>query len=246
MEEKTFSPEQSEEVIELLDIVDSSVSEESAVRAEEVVVPAEAESEEAPSDENLIEVTSEAKEGVVEMPEPEAVPQDGAQEERGADEDAESGPESVPAEEDGSGAVQEAQSASFEERLRELEARQERVVQALEERLASMEKAYAELSENVESLSQQIAQAGAMFLEDASVRLNMEEMVSRMLDARLPAGAEQEEGESEQSLTERMNALERRMADAETRGEQTAAAAAARVIRDEIAAMKAEAAGAAR
>ena len=37
-----------------------------------------------------------------------------------------------------------------------------------------------------------------MFLEDASVRLNMEEMVSRMLDARLPSQPEQEEGGAEE------------------------------------------------
>ena len=50
MEERTFSPEQSEEVIELLDIVESSDTEESAVQVEESGISADAEREEAPSE----------------------------------------------------------------------------------------------------------------------------------------------------------------------------------------------------
>lgn len=243
MEEKTFSSEQSEEVIELLDIVDSSVEDETAVQAEEVELPAEAEREEGRSAEVRPGAAPEDREEgeMLSEQEPDADGESGmedAAEKVLSDEafETEEAAEDV-------GSVPSAEAALLEERLRELEQSHQLVVRALEERLAAAEKACAELSESVESLSQQIAQAGAMFLEDASVRLNMEEMVSRMLDARLPAGAEQEENGPEQALTERLDALERRMADADARGEQMAAAAAARVIRDEIAAMKAEAAG---
>ena len=112
-------------------------------------------------------------------------------------------------------------------------------MKSLEERVASLEKNCRELEESVESLSQQLAQAGTMFLEDASVRLNMEELVSRMLDARLPSSSEQD-GE-EGGLEARVDSLERSVRDWEKKSEQTAASAAARVIRDEIAAMRAEA-----
>ena len=129
-----------------------------------------------------------------------------------------------------------------DERILALKKEHESEVRALEERIAALEKANAELAENVESLSQQIAQVGTMFLEDASVRLNMEEMVSRMLDARLPSTEDQEEGNSgEEDLAARMTALEKRMQEWEQQSEQKAASAAARVIREEIAAMRAEA-----
>ncbi len=251
MEERTFSPEQSEEVIELLDIVESSDADENTVQMEESVLSADTEREEIPSDDCSEVVFAEdafADVSAAQEKEGDASEASGDGENRTGEENGGPGPEadssrdacpSVPME---STAVE-----ALEARLRALEERQELVVRTLEERLAVMEKTFAELSENVESLSQQIAQAGAMFLEDASVRLNMEEMVSRMLDARLPSGTELEEDERpEQGLAERMDALERRMADEEARGEQMAAAAAVRVIRDEIAAMRAEAAGAVR
>ena len=251
MEERAFSPEQSEEVIELLDIVESSDTEESAVQVEESGISADAEREEAPFEGRSEAVSEEETSGDASAEQEEQVHSSEkreAGEETAADMAGEEPGQPISGEEFSSEVCPPESGESdvvalLEERLRALEERHESVVRALEERLAASEKACAELSENVESLSQQIAQAGAMFLEDASVRLNMEEMVSRMLDARMPAGAEQEEGaQPEQGLVERMDALERRMADEEARGEQMAAAAAVRVIRDEIAAMRAEAA----
>ena len=251
MEERTFSPEQSEEVIELLDIVESSDTDENAVQVEESVPSAHAEREEIPSEDSPEVAFAEETSADVSAGQKE----EGGTSEGGADGETSSGeenggtePEADSSEEAGpSVPMESAEVEALEARLRALEERQKLVVRTLEERLAVMEKTCAELSENVENLSQQIAQAGAMFLEDASVRLNMEEMVSRMLDARLPSGTELEEDErQEQGLAERMDALERRMAEEEARGEQMAAAAAVRVIRDEIAAMRAEAAGAVR
>ena len=71
--------------------------------------------------------------------------------------------------------------------------------------------------------------------------LDMEEMVSHMLDARLPAPLEQEEESplSMQDLAGRMDELERRMDEGQVHSEQMAALAAAKIIREEIAAMKA-------
>lgn len=174
-------------------------------------------------------------------------------------------------------------------------------VQALQERLASSEAAHAELSARMEVLQQQMAECSSLFLGDADLRLALEEMVSRMIEARMPAGAEAEEldGLSEKSpaceegalpagageiqpeaalspeeaageavpdagelpsapsaeedarraivetideLSLHVSELEERVASWEVRCEQEAALAAARVIREEIAAMRAGAA----
>ena len=255
MEEKAFSSEQPEEVIELLDIVGQSAGEDSGNVTREDAPRPQAAGEEAvcaePAGEEVLDLEesmeSPVQSGAV-LPET-----DGEAEERDEPSQQELSPvaqqelspvaqQEVPAEApavpgEGEGDLR----AAFEERLRTLEENHRSAVLALEARLAAAEKTCAELAENVESLSQQLAQAGAMFLEDASVRLNMEEMVSHMLDARLPALPEQEEENSsrEEALAARVDELERRMDEGQARSDQMAALAAAKVIREEIAAMKA-------
>lgn len=243
MEEKAFSSEQPEEVIELLDIVGQSAGEKTgAVSEQENPAPLAAGEEAAsaePAGEELLELEADAQASV---PEEEDLPEEKVEEPVLQEENA---PCPVPGEADAPRAVEpeggEGGCAACEARLRALEESHQAAVRALEERLAAVEKACAELAENVESLSQQLAQAGAMFLEDASVRLNMEEMVSHMLDARLPAPLEQEEESplSMQDLAGRMDELERRMDEGQVHSEQMAALAAAKIIREEIAAMKA-------
>ncbi len=247
MEEKAFSSEQPEEVIELLDIVGRSAGEDSGNVTREDAPRPQAAGEEAvcaePAGEEVLDLEesmeSPVQSGAV-LPET-----DGEAEERDEPSQQELSPvaqQEVPAEApavpgEGEGDLR----AAFEERMSTLEENHRSAVLALEARLAAAEKTCAELAENVESLSQQLAQAGAMFLEDASVRLNMEEMVSHMLDARLPALPEQEEENSsrEEALAARVDELERRMDEGQARSDQMAALAAAKVIREEIAAMKA-------
>lgn len=247
MEEKAFSSEQPEEVIELLDIVGQSAGEDSGTVSRQDAPRPLAAGEEAvsaePAGEEVLDL-EESMESPVQSGDD--LPKIGGDAEgrdvppqqefsAGAQQDAPAAASAVP--EEGEGDLR----AAFEERLRTLEENHRAAVLELEARLAAAEKACAELAENVESLSQQLAQAGAMFLEDASVRLNMEEMVSHMLDARLPALPEQEEESSsrEEALAARVDELERRMDEGQARSEQMAALAAAKVIREEIAAMKA-------
>ena len=171
-------------------------------------------------------------------------------------------------------------------------------VQALQERLVASEEARAELAARVEDLQIQLTECSTLFLGDADVRLALEEMVSRMIEARMPAEPEPEEelGDAEEAmpaeevlldeaeasveenhvdeavseaeelaevpseeeearraivetidaLSLHVNELEERVASWEVRCEQEAALAAARVIREEIAAMRAGAARMAR
>ena len=174
-------------------------------------------------------------------------------------------------------------------------------VQALQERLIASEEARADLAARVEDLQIQLTECSTLFLGDADVRLALEEMVSRMIEARMPAEADadaggrpagedeavpaEEESPAEEALpldasapseeavpdaeelpaipTEEEEArraivetidelslhvseLEGRVAAWESRCEQEAALAAARVIREEIAAMRAGAARMAR
>lgn len=248
MEERKFSPEQPEEVIELLDIVGDSVSEKSDEQTEESVSGAVADGDVVDDDSEVAAEVPGSDEVVLLEEEAVVLGNDAAAaEERPAapegvfsvagqarEKPENTRTESVPA----TGSAE----GGDDERILALKKEHESEVRALEERIAALEKANAELAENVESLSQQIAQVGTMFLEDASVRLNMEEMVSRMLDARLPSTEDQEEGNSgEEDLAARMTALEKRMQEWEQQSEQKAASAAARVIREEIAAMRAEA-----
>ena len=176
-------------------------------------------------------------------------------------------------------------------------------VQALQERLAASEEARAELASRLEDLQIQLTECSTLFLGDADVRLALEEMVSRMIEARMPAGAESdaeagelpaveeeavpaeeetpaeeaqpldaaapsdeasadaeelpaipsEEEEARRAIVETIDELslhvaelEERVAAWEARCEQESALAAARVIREEIAAMRAGAARMAR
>ncbi len=251
MEEKKLSPEQSEEVIELLDIVAESASEENSAQDEKPVFSEEAEEIRSPEEvkvttigdgaesgeemllsEEIVEPRSHAVNEVVmkeEFPEKDVCGSLGADHEKACDISMNTAEK---ADEKSCGLAEDAQELALRESL-------ENKVKTLEQRVALLESTCRELAESVESLSQQIAQAGTMFLEDASVRLNMEELVSRMLDARLPSSPEQNEnGEGDPEA--RMEALEKRVQEWEEKSEQMAASAAARVIRDEIAAMKAE------
>ena len=262
MEEEKFSPEQSEEVIELLDIVGDSAPENNAEQAGEGVFAADArrsgdaeagsaDAEKNPEDDEIVlldedDVVSENKDAAEADSEH---AEQSAQAEMSADLP-ESEDEAQPALSDADNAEAQAEAEVQGGRVESPAAAEEdsrAEIQRLEERIAALEKANAELGENLESLSQQIAHVGSMFLEDASVRLNMEEMVSRMLDARLPSPAEQEEDGAEGNDVEaRLEALEKRVQDWEAQSEHQAAVAAARVIREEIAAMRADSAGSAR
>ena len=247
MEEKKLSPEQSEEVIELLDIVAESASEENSAQEEKPAFSDEAEETKSPEEMNVatsgdgsesgeevllseesIEPRPHAVNEVVmkeEFPEKDVCGSLGADHEKACDISMNTAAE---------------ESRCTAEGVQELVLREslEKEVKTLEQRVEQLEKTCRELAESVESLSQQIAQAGTMFLEDASVRLNMEELVSRMLDARLPSSSDQDEnGESDPEA--RLEALEKRVGEWEEKSEQMAASAAARVIRDEIAAMRA-------
>jgi len=82
--------------------------------------------------------------------------------------------------------LQDAFSASEEE----LSAK----VQALEERLAASEEARTVLAARVEELEQQLVKCSSLFLEDPTLRLALEEMVSRMLEARMPVALQSEAG----------------------------------------------------
>ena len=240
MEEKAFSSEQPEEVIELLDIVGQTCSEETgSVSGQESPAPTVAEEEKfaaEPSGEEYSgpeAIHSSPEESLLQPCEGEDEPSLERQSDKAPVGEENVEPEVLPSE-------KADVSAEEEGALRSLEERHRAEVRALEERLAAAEKVCAELAESVESLSQQLAQAGAMFMEDASVRLNMEEMVSRMLDDRLPSAEEQEGSSGEGDLAVRLEELERRMEEGQARSEQLAALAAAKVIREEIAAIKAE------
>ena len=254
MEERKFSPEQSEEVIELLDIVDQSASEDAPERAHRSDPSGQSPAEETENGRTVDAGTEGSEADDVLLLDDDAVVRDvkggaevmltsAAENENSSDLSSDS--EQIPEREERS-AQDETTEQKTEENSQPVQAEAHRAdIRELEEKIAALEKANRELAENVESLSQQLAHVGTMFLEDASVRLNMEEIVSRMLDARLPVPSEQELDEAsdnrEKSLNERVDALEKRMNDEEAQSEQRAAAAAARVIRDEIAAMKAEA-----
>ncbi len=248
MEEKKFSPEQPDEVIELFDIVEPIVPDESPVQAEQ---------EEAPAVDTDEKLTSPDEEVLIlgaedEARQSEAIPTGTAEVTAVGEQPAGEQTVLLAAEEilpeqgqsEGVGAVTDAAPAADAERAEAGEPSEKAGIEELEARIAALEEANRELAENVESLSQQLAQVGTMFLEDASVRLWMEEMVSRMLDARLPSSSDSDmAAENESDLACRVEAIERRLKEDQAGSEQMAAAVAARVIRDEIAAMKAEAAG---
>ena len=249
MEEKKFSPEQPDEVIELFDIVEPIVPDESPVQAEQEEAPAvDTDEKLTSSDEEVLILGAED-----DSRQSEPIPTGTAEVTAVGEQPAGEQPVLLAAEEEilpeqgqseGVGIVTDAVSAADAERAEAGEPSEKTGIEELEARIAALEEANRELAENVESLSQQLAQVGTMFLEDASVRLWMEEMVSRMLDARLPSSSDSDmAAEDESDLACRVEAIERRLKEDQAGSEQMAAAVAARVIRDEIAAMKAEAAG---
>lgn len=253
MEDNAFVTDQTEEVIDLVDIVTVDAAPENG--AEHVAEPAEVVLADSPG-------TGMPDEEAAAEPD-EAIPD-------GSVDGAASGPDDMvpPAEEtfdsiDGGKLTLPAILPSdgpvhsdpceeaFLQRQDALEERYASAVRQLEERLAASEKARLSLEETVESLQQQLAECSSMFLNDASVRLSVEEMVSRMVDARfseMAADRDMENGQGTPSagdaegLLALIRGLEARMDEWESRSGQMAAASAARVIREEIAAMRAEAA----
>ena len=145
--------------------------------------------------------------------------------------------------------------ASLEERVTALGESHGAGVQALQAGLAAAEERLAVLSEENAELKKGLAECPSAFLSDSSVRLALEEMVGRMVEARLlelSQAKEQEAdaadeaaeavAESVEALGGQVKDLHERMEKWEERCEQEAALAAARIIREEIAAMRAGAA----
>lgn len=245
MEEKKFSPEQPDDVIELFDIVEPIVPDESPVQAEQEEAPAVDTDEKLPSSDEEVLILGAEDEARPSAP----IPTGTAEVTAVGEEPAGEQPVLLAAEDE---ILPEQWQSEGVETVTDADAKRAEAgepsekagIEELEARIAALEEANRELAENVESLSQQLAQVGTMFLEDASVRLWMEEMVSRMLDARLPSSSDSDmAAENESDLACRVEAIERRLKEDQAGSEQMAAAVAARVIRDEIAAMKAEAAG---
>ncbi len=356
MKDRVLSPEGSEEVIELLDIVDPASSEDqNGEHAEQILteVPLdEAEPEAvielgaedlALADDalELTDVVAQEEGDVLELTDlAESPAETSVGELEGAEAGAEAHPvpecEASEAEEQGgeaatamdvssdevpAGEVAEKDTgaassdveavlslvAELDERMNRQEAARDAAFRAMEERLASLELRCAELDAKVEGLQQQLSECSSMFLGDAGVRLALEEMVSRMIEARMPAIPEyaeecevqadaeysvpaeivsseiatdrtgpeesltdaepveqpeenapegdvpaeepEEEGFSPQAVLDtidelvlHLGELEERVSGWEVRCEQEAALAAARVIREEIAALRAGAA----
>ncbi len=234
MEENKSLPEQAEDVIELFDIVES--------------VDAETAGKESPEGtsslsltEDALHVDSEEVSTEENSPMKESKPCSLSAEDKEISSDDSKENESEPPLKPGE--IEENDSCSeLDEKLKLLEQQYRQSVCDLKERIDILERCCGELAENIENLSQQLAHAGSLFLEDASVRIPLEELISHMLDMRMPPIAESEgKEETDSSLAMRMDALERTMQNMDKRGEQMAALAAAKVIREEIEAMKAEA-----
>lgn len=149
-----------------------------------------------------------------------------------------------------------AEMQSCEERFALMEQKYGDALHALEERAASAEEALAVLRAENESLRQELAKAPRAVFEDISAKQALEEMVAPMIEARLPDVSEADQSaqasadeearraviETVDELSLHVSELEKRVADWEDRCEQESALAAARVIREEIAAMRAGAA----
>lgn len=145
---------------------------------------------------------------------------------------------------------------AVEERIASLGESHEAEVQALHTSLASAEERLAALAEENAELKKSLADAPSAILSDSSLRLALEEMVGRMIEARMSelSTAQELEGnasadeaakavaESVEVLEGQMKGLHERMDAWEEHYEQEAALAAARIIREEIAAMRAGAA----
>ncbi|MBQ3172588.1 MAG: hypothetical protein IJB53_11895, partial [Mailhella sp.] len=122
--------------------------------------------------------------------------------------------------------------------------------------LASVEERLAVLDVENAELRKALSESPSALLADSSLHMALEEMVGRMIEARMAAlsdagvqeSAPAEEAapaasaEALESLAGQMKSLEERVERWEQRCEQEASLAAARVIREEIAAMRAGAA----
>ena len=129
-------------------------------------------------------------------------------------------------------------------------------MQALQASLASIEERLAVLDVENAELRKALSESTSALLADSSLHMALEEMVGRMIEARMAAlsdagvqeSAPAEEAapaasaEALEALAGQMKSLEERVERWEQRCEQEASLAAARVIREEIAAMRAGAA----
>ncbi len=106
----------------------------------------------------------------------------------------------------------------------------------LQAKILAAEHARNELAVQLENLQQQFVDAGVLFVENSGVRLRLEEMITQMLDARLLPS---QEGEA--SHGSRLDDLEQRIRAWEAEMDRHMMQAAARVIREEISAMRTQA-----
>jgi len=234
MEDRKLPPECAEEVIDLLDIVDSGklaaqIGESADLVREEMTAGTMTDDVVVLKEEDIVSTEDEALEltDVVEAPANEVLdlteladPLEiaaGEPECAEADADAHPMPELSEDEEKGEeavtvmdvfseeGALQQTPAESdaadieavlalvseLDERIGHQEKTQDTLFQALEDRLAASEKRCAELEGRLEELQHQLAGCSSMFLGDAGVRLTLEEMVSRMIEARMPASPDE-------------------------------------------------------
>ena len=129
-------------------------------------------------------------------------------------------------------------------------------MQALQASLVSIEERLAVLDVENAELRKALSESPSALLADSSLHMALEEMVGRMIEARMAAlsdagvqeSAPAEEAapaasaEALEALAGQMKSVEERVERWEQRCEQEASLAAARVIREEIAAMRAGAA----
>ena len=149
-----------------------------------------------------------------------------------------------------------AEVQALAQRLDALGERHGAEMQALQAALASVEERLAVLDVENAELRKALSESPSALLADSSLHMALEEMVGRMIEARMAAlsdvgvqeSAPAEEAapaasaEALEALAGQMKSLEERVERWEQRCEQEASLAAARVIREEIAAMRAGAA----
>ena len=140
---------------------------------------------------------------------------------------------------------------AFDERLAALEEKHTAEVQALEARLAAAEERASVLAAEAEGLRQALNDMPSHFFDDSLCRQALEEQFAPVIEGRLAQFAEEHPAEEEgraallassEETAVLLKKLEARVDDWESRCEQEASLAAARVIREEIAAMRAGAA----
>ena len=149
-----------------------------------------------------------------------------------------------------------AEVQALAQRLDALGERHGAEMQALQAALASVEERLAVLDVENAELRKALSESPSALLADSSLHMALEEMVGRMIEARMAALSDADGQESApaeeaapaasaealEALAGQMKSLEERVERWEQRCEQEASLAAARVIREEIAAMRAGAA----